>query len=245
MLGGNSLEGLFSVHDGQRNQNRPRPRGNLINVEVEPLGKENNLRRNGGHRVVVVLAQRAEIHLGEGVAGNRAAVGQNPFAALGEAGIVAADAHQLGRGVALDREREVTRSAGIDAPTAVLVLVAHHLRERATKPARIAAFQKCVQEDVVGFEHRVGFEFPVPIAVWVLPREQVLAGADNGRLHIRQVRIHPPEAGRRELGLLLLNHHMIRTPQSLPMSYQLFVACSLMQMIGAPKNWFQRKQAKS
>ena len=57
LLGRDSLERLFGVHDGQRNKNRPRPRRNLVDVEVEPARKENNLGRNRGHRVVVVLAQ--------------------------------------------------------------------------------------------------------------------------------------------------------------------------------------------
>ena len=83
-------------------------------------------------------------------------MGKHPRAALGEARVGRADAHELGRGVALDRERDVAGPAGIDAPTAVVVLIAHHLRAGALEPAGIAALEQRVQEDVVGFEHRVG-----------------------------------------------------------------------------------------
>jgi len=99
---------------------------------------------------------------------------QNPCAALGQPRIAGFDAHQLGRGVALDRERDVARPARIYAPTAVFVLVAHHLGERALKPAWIAAFQLRMQIDVVGLEHRIGFQFPTPIPIGMLLGEQEL-----------------------------------------------------------------------
>jgi len=128
--------------------------------------------------------------------------------------IVGADAHQLGRGVALDGERNIAWAAGIDAPTAVFVLVAHHLSERTLEPARIARFQERVQEDIVGLEHRVGFEFPAPITIRVLQGEQEVPRADDGRLNICQVRVQSPESGppktrRHGLRLPLLNTHAI------------------------------------
>ncbi len=88
LLRRNFLVRLFGVDDGQRNEDGARPRRDFVDIEVEPVGKENDLRRNGGHGIVVVLAERAEIHLGEGVAGDDAAVRQNPLAAFGQARIV-------------------------------------------------------------------------------------------------------------------------------------------------------------
>ena len=83
LLRRNLLEWLLGVDDRERNENRPRPRRDFVDVEVEPLRKKNDLRRNRGHGIVVILAERAEIHLGEGVACHHAAVRQNPLAALG------------------------------------------------------------------------------------------------------------------------------------------------------------------
>ncbi len=107
--GANLLERLLGVDDRQRHKNRPRPRRNLVDVEVKPVGKENNLRRNRRNRVVVVLAQRAEIHLGEGVALHHPAVRQHPLAALCQARIVRPHPHQLGGEIALDRKRDIAR----------------------------------------------------------------------------------------------------------------------------------------
>ena len=156
-----------------------------------------------------MLAQPAEIHLGEGVARNHAAMRQNPLAAFGQARIIRPNSHQLGRGIALDRERDIARPAGIDAPTAVLVLVAHHLGKSALQPARIAAFQLRMQIDVICLEHRIGFQFPAPIPVGMLLREQELARAHDGRLNLREVRIQPPKPGHRDLRLNFMSAHAI------------------------------------
>ncbi len=183
--GGNLLERLFGVDDGQRHEDGARPRRDFVDIEVEPVGKEDDLRRDGGDGVVVVLAERAEIHLGEGVARDDAAVGQNPLAAFGQARIVGADAHELGREVALDGERDVAGTAGIDAPAAVFVLVAHHLGEGALEAAGIAALEQRVQKDVVGFEHGIGFELAAPVAVRMLLREKVLRASVRSRSRLR------------------------------------------------------------
>ena len=190
---GNLLVWLLGVDDGQRHKDGPRPRRDFVNVEVEPVGKENDLRRDGRDGIVVVLAQRAEVHLGEGVARHHAAMSQNPLAALRQARIVGPDAHELGREIALHRERDVARAAGIEAPASVVVLVAHHLAAGALQTARIAALEQGVEEDVVGLEHRIGFEFAAPVAVRMLPGQDVVRRPADGGLDISQVRIQAPE----------------------------------------------------
>ncbi len=228
LLRRNFLERLFGVDDGQRNENGARPRRDFVDVEVEPVGKKNDLRRNGGHGIVVVLAERAEIHLGEGVARDHAAVGQNPLAALGQARIVGADAHQLGGEIALDRERDVARTAGIDAPASIFVLVAHHLSERALQAAGIAAFEQRVQKDVVGLEHRVGFELAAPVAVGMLQGEEEIARAGDRRSRLGQIRVDSAKAGQlpnrlalRHVGFwLALQSCGLDTPHRLELSSQ-------------------------
>ena len=49
---------------------------------LEPGWREDDLRRNCGNRIVIVLAQCAEIHLSESVALDDAAVSQDPLSAL-------------------------------------------------------------------------------------------------------------------------------------------------------------------
>ena len=133
-------------------------------------------------------------------------MGKNPLAALGQARVISGNPHELGRGIALDGERNVSRAAGIDAPTAVFVLVAHHFSERALEPAWFAAFQQRVEKNIVGLE------LGAPVAVVMLQREQVFAPTHDGRLHIGHVRVNaaklgPPEMGYRSLRFLLLRIH--------------------------------------
>ena len=61
------FEWLLGVRDRQRNQNRPRPGRNLVDVEPEPVRKEHYLWRNRRYGIVVVLAEEAEIELGESI----------------------------------------------------------------------------------------------------------------------------------------------------------------------------------
>src|SRR4051794_24716697 len=73
----NFLERLLRVHDRQRNEDRARPRRNLVDIEPAPLGKKNDLRRNGGNRVPVVLPEETQIKLSIGVDGGYAAHFEN------------------------------------------------------------------------------------------------------------------------------------------------------------------------
>jgi hypothetical protein len=64
-----------------------------------------------------------------------------------------------------------------------------------------------MQEDVIGFEHGVRFEFPAPVAIGVLLGEKELTAAHNGRFNIRQVRIQAPEFGHNGLRIPLFALH--------------------------------------
>ena len=63
----------------------------------------------------------------------------------------------------------------------------------ALEPARIAALEQRVKKDVIGLEHRIGFELAAPVALWVLLGEKEVARLKDGGLDIRQVRIDAPE----------------------------------------------------
>src|SRR6266576_3381610 len=64
---GKLFKGFLGVADRQWHENGAGPGRNLIDVEPEPVGKEHNLRRNGRTGIVVVLAEEAEIELGESI----------------------------------------------------------------------------------------------------------------------------------------------------------------------------------
>ena len=63
LLRRNFLEGLFGIRDGQRHQDGARPGRDLVNVEVEPLRRKHDLRRNSRDSLIVVLTKRTEINL--------------------------------------------------------------------------------------------------------------------------------------------------------------------------------------
>ena len=193
LLRRNLLERLFGVDDRQRYENRTRPCGDLVDVEVEPVGKENDLRRDGRNGIIVVLAERAEIHLSEGIALDHAAVGENPLAAFHHAWIVGTDAHELCREVAFHGEREIAGAAGVDGPTAVLVLIAPDLGHGPLQTTGVTRLEQRVKEDVVGLEHRICFEFTAPVAVRVLLGEKVFARAEDGLFDVCQVLIDAAE----------------------------------------------------
>ena len=79
IFGSQLLEGLLGIGDRKRHQDGPRPGRDLVDVEVAPIGKEDELRRNGRHGVVFVLAEETEIDLGEGITFNHAAMLENPL----------------------------------------------------------------------------------------------------------------------------------------------------------------------
>src|SRR6185437_5371139 len=102
LLRWNLAERLVRVDDGQRHKNGARPRGNFVDVEVEPIWKKDDLRRNGRHGVVIVLPETAQIHLGKCVAGHYSAVRQDPVAAPLQPRIRLRNSHKLGGKVAFD-----------------------------------------------------------------------------------------------------------------------------------------------
>ena len=61
----------------------------------------------------------------------------------------------------------------------------------------VAGFEQRVQEDVVGFEHGIGFQFAAPEAVGMLKGEKVFARDEDGFFYIRQVLIDAAESRRR------------------------------------------------
>ena len=70
--------------------------------------------------------------------------------------------------------------------------------------AGIAALKQRVQEDVIGFEHRVGFELAAPVALGMLLREQEVARLRDCVVNMSQIRVDAAEPGRSGMRLLLL-----------------------------------------
>src|ERR1700710_2151380 len=89
------LEWFVCVDDRQRHENAARPRGDLVDIEVKPVRKKNDLRWNRRNSVVLVLPQRAEINFSECVALNYAAVRKHPITRFHQYRGIRVPAHQL------------------------------------------------------------------------------------------------------------------------------------------------------
>src|ERR1700678_1460646 len=100
-------------------------------------------------------------------------------------------AHELQREVSLDAERDIRRAVRRDAPPTVFILMAHNLVGGALHPAAIARAEQSVDEDVVGLEHAVSFEFAAPVAVGMLQAKQPILRALDALGNVVEAEVHP------------------------------------------------------
>src|SRR5258708_6367319 len=178
---GDFLKWLFRIADGKRHQNSARPGRNLVDVEPEPVGKKNDLGRNGWHRVVIVLAEETEIDLGECIDFGDAAHLKNSVACALKGRMIGGVSSKLQAEVSLHRGADIRRSGGVDAPSAVFVLMAEDPVGGFLKAFGVAGTEQRMQQDVVGFEGSVSFKLAAPVAFFVLLREKKFTSGLNGR----------------------------------------------------------------
>src|SRR5262249_46542128 len=91
---------------------------------------------------------------------------------------------QAQRHVRLDRRREV---AGADvelAPATVRMLLRADPRGRPLGRLRLPDAEKLPQQEVLGIHRYVCLELALPPACWVLEREEMVAGTEQGTLSI-------------------------------------------------------------
>ena len=174
---GKLLERLLCVADGQRDQDGSRPRRDLGDIETEPVGKQDDLRRNCRNRVVVVLPKEAKINLGKGIDFGDAAHLQNLRLSELQGGVVSFVAGELQPKIRLHRGADIGRPTRINAPATVLVLMLEDV-PRGFREAvfRVRGLQQRVQDDVVRLEGRIRLEFPAPVTLLVLLRKQLPPG---------------------------------------------------------------------
>src|ERR1700733_3630130 len=116
LLGSDLLEWFLGIGDGERDQDGARPRGNFVDVEPEPVGKQDDFRRDGGDGIVFVLAEGAEVDFCESVTCSYAAMCKNPFPRLSHDGVVGRAPHEFGSEVALDGQADVARASWKERP---------------------------------------------------------------------------------------------------------------------------------
>src|SRR5579872_1588202 len=176
----NFLERLLGVADGKRHQNGARPGRNFVDIKPEPVGEKNDLGWNCRDCIVVVLPEEAEIDFGECINFGDSAEFEDLFAGALKHGMIGAIAGEFEAEVSLDRGADIRRSGFVDTPSAIIVLMANDPVGRLLKALGIAGAQQSVEQNVIGFEGSVGFEFAAPVAFVVERREKKLAGSANG-----------------------------------------------------------------
>ena len=174
---GNFLERLFRVANRERYQNRARPRGNLVDVEPEPLGKQHDFGRNRGNSVVVVLPKEAQIDLGKGVDLGDAAHLKDLLAGTRESGMIRRVSRQLQAEVSFHRSADIRRAGSVDAPPSIVVLMLQNVISRLRKTLLIASTEKSVQQNVIRLKGGVSFQLAAPVAAFVLLRKQSLTSS--------------------------------------------------------------------
>src|SRR5450631_717107 len=171
----NFFERLLGVANRKRHQDGARPRRNLVDIEPEPVGKEHDFRRNRGNRVVIVLPKEAEIDLGKCIDFGHAAHLENLLAGACQHGMIRGESSQLQPEVRFHRSADVGRPAGVDAPATVFILVIQDVASGLVKTGLVAGAEQRMEQDVIGFEGGIGFQFSAPVTLFVLLREEILA----------------------------------------------------------------------
>src|SRR5208337_4041621 len=168
------------VADRKRHQDGSRPRRNFVDIEPEPVGEEHDLRRNRGHRIVIVLPKETEIDLGKCIDFGDATHFENLLAGARQRGMIRRESRQFQPEVSLHRSADVGRAAGVIAPAAVFILVVQDVTRGLVKALLAARAEQRMEQNVIGFEGGVGFQFSAPVTLFVLLREKILAGRIDG-----------------------------------------------------------------
>src|SRR4029077_9190205 len=165
---GKLLKGLLCVANRKWHQNGARPGRNLVDVEPEPVGKEDDFRWNGRAGVVIVLTEKAKVELGESIDFGDPAEFEDLFPGPLHRGILGAVTGEFQAKIRLHGSADIRWATVIDAPSAVLVLMLQDIARGFRETPRVHVAQHGVQDDVIGFESGIRFELTTPVAIIVL-----------------------------------------------------------------------------
>ena len=121
------------------------------------------------------MPKETEIDLGKCIDLGDAAHFENLLAGARQRGMIRRESRQLQPEVSLHRSADVGRAGGIDAPATVLILVIENVASGLVKTLLAARAEQRVEQNVIGFEGGIGFEFSAPVTLFVLLREKIVA----------------------------------------------------------------------
>src|SRR5580700_3599808 len=82
--------------------------------------------------------------------------------------------------IRLHRGADVRWTGGIDTPATVFVLMLNNPVRGFLEALGVARSEQRVQQNVIRLQGGVGFQFPAPIAIFMLGGEEKLAGGAHG-----------------------------------------------------------------
>ena len=100
--------------------------------------------------------------------------------ARASAGMIRRESSQLQPEVGFHRSADVGWTAGVDAPTAICILVVQDVASGLVEAFLVARAEQRMEQDVIGFEGGIGFQFSAPVTLFVLLREKIVAGRIDG-----------------------------------------------------------------
>ncbi len=168
--GGSAAVTAARLHDRERHQDRPRPRGHLVQ---HIAGEHHDLGRHRGHVPSRVESEEAEVDLDVAVGSLQAAERENARAGAAQRVAIDGQAGEFQRAVRLHRGADFGWTAGVDVEAAIGQLAVEN-RAGGAFDARAAGriplgairlVQPKLQQDVVALEGGIGGEFSAPETV--------------------------------------------------------------------------------
>ena len=165
---------------GHGNHDAARPRRHFVNIEIAPIRKEHQLRRNGWNQFPSHGADQREVkpHIGIGVL--QAAETMDRLARFNHMPRFGGAARQLQGKISFAGSVELGRPTGIDGPAAIGELPAAHIICELGNALGIGLSQNVQVIDVIGFQGGVRLELALPVSFLCLNGKKVMRTALDG-----------------------------------------------------------------
>ncbi len=170
--------GFQRLQDQERDHDRARPIGHLVEMKRKPARQKHDLDRHGRDAAPGNLAVERKQEAGEDIALRRPAIGEDRFARTGHVRRLDVVADHFQREIGFHAGAHVEGPIVNERPAAMVPLDPPQIDGDQPLELKIGLFAaKVPQEHIFGRDRRVGLELEAPMAVLVLAGEQRLRRA--------------------------------------------------------------------
>ena len=181
---------LARAQNEQRHHDGARPIRHLVEMERKPSRQQHDFDGNIGHAAPRDLREQCQRNPGEHIDPGGAALPQDCRARPRHVRRVRAVAGQLQRVVGLDRATQIEVAAMIERPAAVLGLSGAQVAAELCLERGVDLVQEVHHHDVLGRDRAVRLELEQPVSLFILPRNQRIAGIRDRAIQ-RRIRYAP------------------------------------------------------